>query len=175
METTKDLSFFLPIMITLWAAKFVGDQFNEVRRALVCGQAHFWRFLLLLQGIYDTNIEQAEIPMLGWDAPQASRNILASDIMRKDAVALEPRERVGRLLDILKNTPHHAFPVVDRIEPSLSESQFPDYGRLKGLVLRSQILTLLTKKHFTRDYEGRQPVEEARFLVLDDFRESYPQ
>lgn len=57
--------------------------------------------------------------------------------MRKDVVALEPRERVGRLLDILKNTPHHAFPVVDRIEPSLTETQFPDYGRLKVCKQRS--------------------------------------
>jgi hypothetical protein len=27
--------------------------------------------------------------------------------MRKDVIALEPKERVGRLLDIIKNTRHH--------------------------------------------------------------------
>jgi hypothetical protein len=30
MEATKDISFVMPIMITLWCAKFVGDYFNEV-------------------------------------------------------------------------------------------------------------------------------------------------
>jgi hypothetical protein len=32
MEATKDISFVMPIMITLWAAKFVGDYFNEVQK-----------------------------------------------------------------------------------------------------------------------------------------------
>lgn len=77
MEATKDLSFFLPIMITLWAAKFIGDQFNEASSLKI---ACHHQPIDSLQGIYDTNIEQAEIPMLGWDAPQASRNILASDV-----------------------------------------------------------------------------------------------
>ncbi|KAI6191174.1 hypothetical protein M3Y97_00199300 [Aphelenchoides bicaudatus] len=155
MEATKDISFVMPIMITLWAAKFVGDYFNE--------------------GIYDINIEQMEIPILGWNPPKMARNILASDIMRKDVIALEPKERVGRLLDIVKNTRHHAFPVVDRIEPGLTEAQFPNYGRLKGLILRSQILTLLKKKHFTRDYEGKEPVDGSSNLTMIDFTESYTQ
>ncbi|KAI6210761.1 Chloride channel and Cystathionine beta-synthase domain containing protein [Aphelenchoides besseyi] len=154
METTKDISFVMPIMITLWAAKFVGDYFNE--------------------SIYDSNIQQLEIPILGWNPPKMSRNILASDMMRKDVVALEPKERVGRLLEIIKNTKHHAYPVVDRIEPGLTDSQFPDYGRLQGMMLRSQIFTLLKTKHFTEDYEGRHPIEGARSLNMNDFRESYP-
>lgn len=74
------------------------------------------------------NIEQLEIPVLGWNPPKMSRNILASNIMRKDIIAMEPKERVGRLLGIIKGTRHHAFPVVDRIEPGMSEAQFPDYG-----------------------------------------------
>lgn len=116
-----------------------------------------------------------EIPILGWNPPKMARNILASDIMRKDVIALEPKERVGRLLDIIKNTRHHAFPVVDRIEPGLTEAQFPNYGRLKGLILRSQIFTLLKKKHFTRDYDGHEVVEGSGSLTMADFTESYPQ
>lgn len=155
MEATKDISFILPIMITLWAAKFVGDFFNE--------------------GIYDMNIEQMEIPILGWNPPKLSRNILASDIMRKDIIALEPKERVGRLLEIIKSTKHNAFPVVDRIDPAITDAQFPDYGRLQGLILRSQIFTLLRKKHFTKDYEGHNPVEGATNITIADFAESYPE
>jgi chloride channel 7 len=94
--------------------------------------------------------------------------------MRKDIIALEPKERVGRLLEILKGTKHNAFPVVDRIEPGLTEAQFPDYGRLKGLILRSHIYTLLRKKHFTKDHEGKHVVEGATNITMSDFTESYP-
>lgn len=54
-----------------------------------------------------------------------ARNILASDTMRKDVVALEPRERVGRLLHIINDTKHHGFPVVDRIDPPIAEAKVP--------------------------------------------------
>ncbi|CAD5234625.1 unnamed protein product [Bursaphelenchus xylophilus] len=154
MEATKDVTFVMPIMITLWAAKFVGDFFNE--------------------GIYDINIEQLEIPLLGWHPPKLCRNILTQNIMRKDVVALQPKERVGHILDILKSTKHHAFPVVDKIEAGVTESQFPDYGRLKGLILRSQLITLIKKKHFTIDSEGRHPVVGARPVSLYDFNVDYP-
>lgn len=102
-----------------------------------------------------------------------ARNILASDIMRKDVIALEPRERVGRLMDIIKSTKHHAFPVVDRIEPGLTESQLPNYGRLKGLILRSQIFTILKKKHFAKDFDDPF-IEGIGDLTMSDFTESYP-
>ncbi|CAD5229172.1 unnamed protein product [Bursaphelenchus okinawaensis] len=149
MEATKDITFVMPIMITLWAAKFVGDYFNE--------------------GIYDSNIEQLEIPLLGWHPPKLGRNILTQNIMRKDVVALQPKERVGHILDILKSTKHHAFPVVDKIEAGVTEAQFPDYGRLMGLILRSQLFALLKKRHFTIDVEGRHPVPGAEPICLSDF------
>lgn len=55
--------------------------------------------------------------------------------MRKDVVALEERERVGRVLQVLRETVHHGFPLVDRIDESL-DSTLPDYGRLKVRTLR---------------------------------------
>jgi chloride channel 7 len=120
------------------------------------------------------NIEQLELPMLGWNPPKMARNILASDIMRKDIIALEPKERVGRLLEIIRGTKHHAFPVVDRIEPGMTEANFPNYGRLKGLILRSQLFTLIRKKHFTKDYEGNVIADGASNISMSDFAETYP-
>lgn len=68
--------------------------------------------------------------------------------MRKDVVAVEPREKVGRILEILRATVHHGFPVVNQINPSKANEAYPDYGHLKGLILRSQLITLLQKRVF---------------------------
>lgn len=89
-------------------------------------------------------------------------------------VALESRERVSRIVEILKTTKHHGFPVVDRIDPLLNETRLPDYGRIKGIVLRSQLITLLKKKHFYTDYECKHPVMLAQLVTLKDFRDCYP-
>lgn len=66
--------------------------------------------------------------------------------MRKDVVALELVENVGRLLEILSSTKHHGFPIVDRIDIAPTNAAFPEYGHLKGLILRSQLMILLKKR-----------------------------
>ena len=53
----QDITFGLPIMLVLMVTKWVGDIFNE--------------------GLYDTYIELFEAPLLGWNPPKMSRNILA--------------------------------------------------------------------------------------------------
>jgi chloride channel 7 len=154
VEATKDITFGLPIMLVLMITKFIGDLFNE--------------------GLYDHHIELSEIPFLGWHPPKVCRNILAKTIMRKDVVALEPIESVSRLVEILRTTRHHGFPVVDFITAPHTGSVFPDYGHLKGLVIRSQIIVLLKKRHFTKDYDGKIPANNAQNVSLSDFRSDYP-
>jgi len=154
VEATKDITFGLPIMLVLMIAKWVGDIFNE--------------------GLYDSHIALAEIPILGWHAPKVSRNIFGQNIMRKDVVALEPVESVGRIVEILRSTKHHGFPVVDQIDVPEVDSQYPNYGHLKGLILRSQLIVLLKRRHFTTDYEGRSMAPGYRPVSLSDFRQDYP-
>lgn len=125
VEATKNITFSLPVMLVLMIAKWVGDMFNE--------------------GLYDSHIDLAEVPILGWHAPKLSRNILAENVMRKDVVALTPRENVGRIAEILRTTKHHGFPVVDQIDPSVRD-MVPDYGHLQGLILRSQLIVLLKRR-----------------------------
>lgn len=60
MEATKDITFGLPIMLVLMVTKWVGDMFNE--------------------GLYDSHIDLAEVPILGWNPPKMSRNILAESV-----------------------------------------------------------------------------------------------
>ncbi|TKR83019.1 hypothetical protein L596_016676 [Steinernema carpocapsae] len=154
VEATKDITFGLPIMLVLMTTKWVGDFFNE--------------------GLYDAHIDLAEVPILGWHPPKLSRNILARRVMRKDVVAMERRERVGRVLRILRETQHHGFPIVDKIDPALPNSQYPEYGQLKGLILRSQLITLIHKRAFTMDYEGQHMAPGAEIVLLSDFQDMYP-
>lgn len=86
------------------------------------------------------------MPILGWHPPKFSRNILAKKVMRRDVVALERMESVGRIIEILRSTRHNGFPVVNRIDSSIGNSQYPNYGHLLGLILRSQLIVILKNK-----------------------------
>lgn len=57
METNQNVAFGLPLMVVLMIAKWVGDFFN--------------------QGIYDVQIQLAEVPVLAWDPPHLSAQISA--------------------------------------------------------------------------------------------------
>lgn len=76
-------------------------------------------------------------------------------IMRKDVVAVEPRERVQRVMEILRGTSHHGFPVVEWIRPPLQGEHYPNYGHLRGLILKTQLITLL-----------RHRVSQLKILLL---------
>ncbi|CAI5450914.1 unnamed protein product [Caenorhabditis angaria] len=148
MEATKDITFGLPIMLVLMITKWVGDMFNE--------------------GLYDSHIDLAEVPILGWNPPKMSRNILADKVMRRDVVALERRERVSRIVEILKTTLHHGFPVVDRIEESVTQT-LPDYGRLKGYILRTQLFKLLENRVFDEEHASESiPIDFSECQDDDD-------
>lgn len=148
MEATKDITFGLPIMLVLMVTKWVGDTFNE--------------------GLYDMHIDIQEVPILGWHPPKMSRNILAEKVMRSDVVAMERRERVARVVAVLRTTNHHGFPVVDRIEES-THSALPDYGHLKGVILRSQLITLLEKRAFYSEMDDFEGVGRTSTVKLSDF------
>ncbi|OZC09314.1 hypothetical protein X798_03655 [Onchocerca flexuosa] len=126
VEATRDITFGLPIMLVLMVTKWVGDLFN--------------------QGLYDAHIELNEVPILGWCAPELSRNILAGHIMRRDVVTMMSKERVARVIEVLCATSHHGFPVIDEINSPSNEEEIPEYGHLKGLILKSQLITLIQKR-----------------------------
>uniref|UniRef100_A0A0N4ZQ14 Chloride channel protein n=1 Tax=Parastrongyloides trichosuri TaxID=131310 RepID=A0A0N4ZQ14_PARTI len=153
VEATKDITFGLPIMLVLMITKWVGDCFNE--------------------GIYDAHIELNGIPILGWEPPKLSKNKTAQEVMRSDVVALQKKEKVKRLLEILKTTTHHGFPVLDRIDPGLNRYDLPIYGNLEGLVLRTQIKIILAKRHFYKNYDCTMLAEGAENIDVKDLSDEY--
>ncbi|XP_039293986.1 H(+)/Cl(-) exchange transporter 7 [Nilaparvata lugens] len=127
IEATGNISFGLPLMVTLITAKWVGDFFNE--------------------GLYDIHIQLSGVPLLAWEPPPLSSNVRAHAFMSYPVYTLKPIETVGHIVDLLKNTTFNGFPVTDtehKIEPKNGNAvRGQSFGRLRGLILRSQLIVLL--------------------------------
>ncbi|XP_055686373.1 H(+)/Cl(-) exchange transporter 7 [Lutzomyia longipalpis] len=137
IESTGNISFAFPLIVTLITAKWVGDYFNE--------------------GIYDTQIAVWRVPMLPWSLEPMFQKLNAYNIMNTPVVTIKLRAKAKYIYDILKNNHYNGFPVVD------------DNGCLRGLILRWQLVVILTQKLF---------VEKKRFwekdVSIETFRKEYP-
>lgn len=144
IETTGNIWFALPIILTLTSAKWMGDYFNE--------------------GIYDTQIKSSGVPMLAWHTPIKKINMKAKQIMSEEVVCVRMRESVDFIVSLLKNTTHNGFPVVDQVDEQNRKN-----GRLRGIILRSQLIVILKKTLFE---------ETKRFwettVSIEVFRNEYP-
>lgn len=132
-------------MIVLMISKWVGD--------------------FISTGLYDMNIEVLGLPMLPWEPPALCDAVKASDIMNAPALCFNKVEKVGRIVEVLRNETFCGFPVVnakgrDHSKPS----------KVRGLILRSQLLVLL--KHRIYAPEG---VTQPATVRLKDFRKYYLQ
>ncbi|CAM9902453.1 unnamed protein product [Sphacelaria rigidula] len=89
------MQYVLPLMLTLMAARWVGNVFNE--------------------GLYDMQIHINKLPFLEDEVPSvASRNdMTASQAMSRRVRCLRPLERAGAVFDTLSSCEHDCFPVVD--------------------------------------------------------------
>ncbi|KAK4874937.1 hypothetical protein RN001_014297 [Aquatica leii] len=145
METTGNISFALPLILTLIAAKWTGDFFNE--------------------GIYDTHIQLSGIPILPWEPPPFVHNIYASEVMSHPVVTLKTVDNVGHIVELLRVTTYNGFPVVD---PPHEEHGNAVYGRLRGLILRSQLIVILQRRLFT------ETCEDWEQITASIFRDQYP-
>lgn len=96
IETTGNISFALPLIITLISAKWMGDYINE--------------------GIYDTLIKLSKAPMLSWCADRGQQTLKAWNIMNRPAVCLRICEPSHYIVDILKTYSYNGFPVVDQVD-----------------------------------------------------------
>ena len=149
IEATGNLTYGFPVMVVLLVAKWVGDIFNE--------------------GLYDIHIQLAGVPLLGWDPPPLSATIYASQVMSYPVVTLSPTETVGNIVDILKSTTHNGFPIVDPHSEGEHPAHSKSFGKMRGLVLRSELIVLLQHKIFSElygEWEGK--------VDMSLFRMAYP-
>ena len=125
LEATGNMQYVLPLMMTLMAARFTGNAFNE--------------------GIYDINIHLKHIPFLEPEVPTIAERheIVAGQVMSTEVKCLRPVERVGIVYDLLKSVGHGNFPIVDTASS----------GTLYGTASRSMLCTLLQRRAFGQPHD----------------------
>ena len=121
--------------------------------------------------MYDMQIHLKEMPFL--EGSLHSLGMLnykpISDIMAKPVVTLHEVEKVMRIVEVLKNTMHNGFPVVNKD------------GKLRGLILRKTLCGLLKHKAFSspmsgepKTLDGGIKVDQAAFINFDQLEKNYP-
>lgn len=92
IESTQQVSYGLPIMVTVMVAKWVGDMFTH--------------------GIHHIGINLKKLPFLDRDIPENFDKLTAEDVMSTNLSYLYPITRVRSIEQLLRNTNYSAFPVV---------------------------------------------------------------
>lgn len=149
LELTNNL-LLLPItMIVLLIAKTVGDSFNP--------------------SIYEIILDLKGLPFLDAHPEPWMRNITVGELAdaKPPVVTLHGVEKVARIVDVLRNTTHNGFPVVD-------DGVVPPVGlatgatELHGIVLRAHLLQALKKKWFLREKRRTEEWEvREKFTWVD--------
>ena len=166
LECTGVIEWGLPIMVTLMAARWVGNSFNE--------------------GLYDIHIHLKGYPFLDAVAPFYSKYLRVQNIMSPNPITINAITKVGDVYRLLKNSEHSCFPVL--------EEQMGDEGssmnrlgpsQFVGVILRKHLCVLLQKKDFMVDRplpylrkpaEGNTTLLHNNLYALNyrDLESSYP-
>jgi len=93
VETTNDVQYLMPVMMTVMISKWVGDLFNI--------------------SLYDIHVELLCIPFVESTPPQRHTLMTAADVMVSPVVAFRTTEKVGVVYDTLNNITHNGFPVIN--------------------------------------------------------------
>uniref|UniRef100_A0A8C4YXF0 Chloride channel protein n=1 Tax=Gadus morhua TaxID=8049 RepID=A0A8C4YXF0_GADMO len=143
IESTNEITYGLPIMITLMVAKWTGDFFNH--------------------GIYDIHIHLRGVPLLEWETEVEMDKLTASDIMEPNLTYVYPHTRVQSLVSILRTTAYHAFPVVTENRPN--ERDF-----MKGNILVSNNIHFKKANIVTRAGEQRRRCQSMKSYPSSELR-----
>lgn len=154
LEATGDMQYVLPLMLTLMAARFTGNVFND--------------------GLYDIHIKLKNIPFLEAEVPPIAERheIVAGQVMSTEVKCLRPVERAGVVYDLLRSCKHGTFPIVD----------VASGGTLYGTASRSILCTLLQRRAFgnpdlLEEYDGCESLGPRRLSPLvqwDTIERAYP-
>uniref|UniRef100_A0A3Q3M3B4 Chloride channel protein n=1 Tax=Mastacembelus armatus TaxID=205130 RepID=A0A3Q3M3B4_9TELE len=143
IESTNEITYGLPIMITLMVAKWTGDFFNK--------------------GIYDIHIQLRGVPLLEWETEVEMDKLTASDIMETNLTYVYPHTRVQSLVSILRTTVYHAFPVV-------TENRQNERDFMKGNILVSNNIRFKKSSVVSRAGEQRRRCQSMKSYPSSELR-----
>lgn len=158
LECTGVVEWGLPIMVSLMAARWVGNSFNE--------------------GLYDIHIHLKRLPFLEYDPPFYSRFLRAENVMSTPAVTIGQIAKAGEVFDILRESTHGGFPVViPRRESDEEDAEATGAARKKqrfaGIINRRHLCVLLQRKDFFIEKPApftRKPAGDTTLLYNDQVR-----
>lgn len=127
METTGNLQYGLPLVVSLFAAQWIGN--------------------LLTEGLYDIKIHLTKTAFIHEDIPQLANQLRACDVMVPRLKTLPPMVQVRELVSLLMDTRHNGFPVVEQAGTGTASRK----RKLLGLVLRKHLSVVLSLKAFVKD------------------------
>lgn len=151
LEASGNITYLLPLMVTFAAARYSGNAINHP--------------------MYDMQIHLKKMPFL--EGSLHSLGMLnyqpVSKIMAQPVLTLNEVEKVRRVLEVLTTTNHNGFPIVNR------------EGRLRGLILRKTLVTLLKLKAYSTPQTDTQPnadggivLAQAATVFYDTIERVYP-
>jgi chloride channel 7 len=109
------LANLLPLMLVVMTAKWVADP--------------------IIHPYFDKLIEMKHIPYLEPTPTKEMKLLMCKHIMARKAKFFFEKEKIGKILQTLKDSTHNGFPIVNNNTER----------RVKGLILRSQLLVLLDR------------------------------
>ncbi|EKX41938.1 hypothetical protein GUITHDRAFT_88279 [Guillardia theta CCMP2712] len=133
VECTSNVHFLLPIVTTLMVANFVAQKFTK-------------------EGVFDISLRHHSLRFLPHHPDWLMSLCTVSDVMANPVKCLHTVEKVGNIIDLLRNCHHNGFPVLS-LEGSRDENCIPR-DRLEGLILRSHLRHILGTR-FMRDGSTR--------------------
>ena len=87
------------------------------------------------------------IPLLPYQPKVELRTVTAKDMMNDKVKYLNIRSRVRDVVQLLESTSHNAYPIVDTECKCISDGTL-SFGRLRGLMQRHDIVTMLVHEIF---------------------------
>jgi len=147
IELTNEMTYLLPVMLVITVAQWVGNMFSV--------------------SMYDMVIFLRRIPYLPALLPPNVDRLVAEDIMTP-AEECHTLPRIVRVMDVirvLQSSAHNGFPIYDEFEEKDGNTKL----RVVGMVIRSQLISLMQKKFFAEigNYIGTMPREAAVAPVSD--------
>lgn len=151
LEACGNISYLLPLMVTFAASRYSGNAINHP--------------------MYDMQIILKKMPFLEGSLHSLGLlNYLSiTRFMTTNVITLNEVEKVSRVLEVLKNSSHNGFPVVNR------------EGKLRGLILRKSLITLLKLKAYCTPAadvavhaDGGIVLAQAATVFYDTIERAYP-
>ncbi|TMW67753.1 hypothetical protein Poli38472_007425 [Pythium oligandrum] len=171
LECTGVMEWGLPIMVSLMAARWVGNSFNE--------------------GLYDIHIHLKHLPFLEFDPPFYARYLRVENIMTPSPITVKQIVKVREIYEILKTCNHGGFPVVippkalttDDDEAPLTKEQrrhqelrMQKAAKFIGIIQRRHLCVLLQRKDFAIEKPTpftRKPAGDTTLLYNEHYALSY--